>query len=67
MTSERHVLRVPDGDLDELRSRLRHPAGLWPWPGQGTRGDWQAGTAEGELRGLPGTGPTVRLSVSPAW
>jgi pimeloyl-ACP methyl ester carboxylesterase len=54
MASERHVLRVPDSDLEELRSRLRGTR--WPaaWPGQGAGAGWQAGTDEGELRRLVG-------------
>jgi Epoxide hydrolase N terminus len=54
MASERHVLRVPDGDLEELGSRLR--GARWPvaWPGQDAGTGWQAGTDEGELRRLAG-------------
>lgn len=49
MTSERHVLRVPASDLEDLRSRLR--AGRWPlpWPGQDAGGGWRAGVDAGEL------------------
>jgi pimeloyl-ACP methyl ester carboxylesterase len=52
MADERHVLRVPDSDLEELRSRLRSTR--WPvaWPRQDAGAGWQAGTDEGELRRL---------------
>lgn len=52
MTSERHVFQVPDGDLEELRSRLRGARWPRPWPRQDTGDKWQVGTAEGELRRL---------------
>ncbi len=52
MTSERHVLQVSDGDLEELRSRLRGARWPRPWPRQDTGDKWQVGTAEGELRRL---------------
>ena len=52
MTSERHVLQVSDGDLEELRSRLRDARWPRPWPRQDTGDKWQVGTAEGELRRL---------------
>lgn len=52
MTSQRHVLRVPDSDLEALRSRLRDTR--WPvaWPWQDADAGWQAGAEEGELRWL---------------
>jgi hypothetical protein len=46
MTSERHVLQVPDGDLEELRSRLRGTRWPQPWPRQGTGDEWEAGAGE---------------------
>jgi pimeloyl-ACP methyl ester carboxylesterase len=52
MTGERHVLRVPDSDLEDLRARLR--GARWPtsWPRQDAGADWEAGPDEGELRRL---------------
>jgi pimeloyl-ACP methyl ester carboxylesterase len=52
MGSERHVLRVPDFAMEELRSRLRGTR--WPvaWPEHDAGDGWQAGTDEGELRRL---------------
>jgi pimeloyl-ACP methyl ester carboxylesterase len=52
MTGERHVLRVPDSDLEDLRSRLRGTR--WPtsWPRQDADARWEAGADEGELRRL---------------
>ncbi|HEX8008396.1 MAG TPA: epoxide hydrolase [Trebonia sp.] len=52
MTRERPVLRVPDADLEELRSRLRGTRWPRPWPGQDAGGGWDAGTDAGELRRL---------------
>ena len=54
MTSARHVLHVPDAELEELRSRLRRIRWAAPWPGQDQpgKGDWRAGTDEDELRRL---------------
>lgn len=52
MASERHVLRVPDAELEELRARLRRTRWSQPWPRWDTGGDWLAGTADGELRRL---------------
>jgi pimeloyl-ACP methyl ester carboxylesterase len=52
MTSKQHVLRVPEPDLRELRSRLRNARWPLPWPGQNAGAGWQAGTDEGELRRL---------------
>jgi pimeloyl-ACP methyl ester carboxylesterase len=49
MASERHVLRVPDFDLEDLRSRLRSARLPVAWPGQGAGTGWLAGTDEGEL------------------
>jgi pimeloyl-ACP methyl ester carboxylesterase len=49
MTGERHVLRVPDSDLEDLRARLR--GARWPtsWPRQDAGAGWEAGADEGEL------------------
>ena len=60
MASKRHVLRVPDFDLEELRSRLRGTR--WPvaWPGHDAGAGWQAGTDEGELRRLETWAPVSR-------
>jgi hypothetical protein len=52
MTHERPVLRVPDADLEELRSRLRGTRWPRPWPEQDAEGGWDAGTDAGELRRL---------------
>jgi pimeloyl-ACP methyl ester carboxylesterase len=48
MTDHRPLLAVPDADLEELRSRLRHTRWPTPWPVEG----WAAGTEPGELRRL---------------
>ena len=45
------MLRVPDGDLEELRSRLRGTRWPRPWPA-GTGDDWEAGATASELRRL---------------
>ncbi|HTU72477.1 MAG TPA: epoxide hydrolase N-terminal domain-containing protein, partial [Trebonia sp.] len=52
MAGERHVLRVPDCDLEDLRSRLR--GARWPtsWPRRDAGSGWEAGADEGELRRL---------------
>ncbi|MBB5085078.1 epoxide hydrolase family protein [Nonomuraea endophytica] len=42
------MIAVTDGELDELRSRLRHTRWPTPWP----TGAWEAGTDPGELRRL---------------
>ncbi|MBB5085262.1 epoxide hydrolase N-terminal domain-containing protein [Nonomuraea endophytica] len=42
------MIAVTDGELDELRSRLRHTRWPTPWP----IGAWEAGTDPGELRRL---------------
>src|SRR6202044_14406 len=59
VTRERPGLRVPEADLDELRSRLRGTRWPRPWPRQGTAGAWEGGAWEGgtdadELRRLVG-------------
>jgi len=52
MTVERPVLRVPDADLAELRSRLRGTR--WPtaWPDRAGADGWQAGASATELARL---------------
>ena len=50
MTGYRPVLRVPDADLEELRSRLRGVR--WPRPWLQQDAGWEAGTGAGELRRL---------------
>ncbi|MGH3169615.1 MAG: epoxide hydrolase N-terminal domain-containing protein, partial [Trebonia sp.] len=52
MTGERSVLRVPDADLEELRSRLRGTRWPRPWPAQDGDDGWAAGIDTGELRRL---------------
>jgi pimeloyl-ACP methyl ester carboxylesterase len=52
MTHERPALRVPDADLEELRSRLRGTRWPRPWPERDAEGGWDAGTGAGELRRL---------------
>jgi pimeloyl-ACP methyl ester carboxylesterase len=52
MTPEHPVLRVPDADLEELRSRLRGARWPRPWPERDAGGGWDAGTDAGELRRL---------------
>jgi pimeloyl-ACP methyl ester carboxylesterase len=47
VTRERPGLRVPEADLDELRSRLRGTRWPRPWPRQGTAGAWEGGAWEG--------------------
>jgi pimeloyl-ACP methyl ester carboxylesterase len=51
MSRERPVLRVPDADLQELRSRLLGVRWPRPWPPQDAS-EWEAGTDAGELRRL---------------
>ncbi|HEX6448913.1 MAG TPA: epoxide hydrolase [Trebonia sp.] len=52
MTRGPSELRVPDADLDELRSRLRRTRWPEPWPPQDAGSGWEAGTDSGELRRL---------------
>jgi len=52
MASERHVLRVPDADVEQLRSRLRGVRWPMPWPWHDAGASWEAGADEGELRRL---------------
>lgn len=52
MSSERHVLRVPDDDLVELRSRLRVTRWAQPWPRQAAGIGRQSGLSDSELRRL---------------
>jgi pimeloyl-ACP methyl ester carboxylesterase len=52
VASERPVLRVPDAQVEKLRSRLRGTR--WPrsWPPRDAGDGWRGGTDEGELRRL---------------
>ncbi|MGH3233155.1 MAG: epoxide hydrolase family protein [Streptosporangiaceae bacterium] len=47
------MLRVPDADLEELRSRLRGTRWPRPWPA-GAGDGWEAGASASELRRLAG-------------
>ncbi len=47
------MLRVPDADLEELRSRLRGTRWPRPWPA-GAGDGWEAGASARELRRLAG-------------
>lgn len=67
MTGVRHVLQVPDAELEELRSRLRRTRWAAPWPGQvqlGKGGDWRAGTDEDKLRRLVSVTPENWIQFS---
>lgn len=48
MSAEHPVIDVPEGDLVELRTRLRQTRWPTPWPGVG----WETGTDATELRRL---------------
>jgi Epoxide hydrolase N terminus len=52
MTREPSELRVPDADLEELRSRLRGTRWPPPWPPRDAGSGWEAGTDSDELRRL---------------
>jgi pimeloyl-ACP methyl ester carboxylesterase len=75
MIGERHVLRVPDDDLNDLRSRLR--GARWPvsWPRHDAGAGWEAGADEGELRrlvrywadGYDWRAQEARINALPGW